>query len=93
MSFHAMNRRTDMKRIILLVSFALLSALSAGAQGKTQSTTPGAAHSNAPAGTPGASTDRDKGTARASDVGKAKKKGEKKSSKKKKAHTNPADKK
>ncbi len=84
-----------MKRMIFLLSFGLLSALSAGAQGKTQTTTPatpGAAHSNAPAG-PAASTDRDKGTARAEDVGKGKKKGLKKSKNEKKASTNPAAKK
>src|SRR5262249_20332873 len=59
----------------------------------TPSTTAGTAHSNAPAGTPAASKDRDNGTARADDVGKGKKKGLKKSKKDKKASTNPADKK
>jgi protein-disulfide isomerase len=82
-----------MKRMIFLLSFALLSALSAGAQGKPQSPTAGAAHSNAPASTPAASKDRDKGTARAEDVGKGKKKGLKKSKKGNKASTNPAAKK
>jgi hypothetical protein len=84
-----------MKRMIFVLSFALLSALSAGAQVKSQSTTPGAAHSNAPAGTPAASTDRDKGAVRADDAGKGKKKGLKKSRKAKKAttNTNPAAKK
>jgi len=79
-----------MKRTIFVLSFALLSAMSAGAQGKTQTTVPGAAHSNAPAGTPAASKDRDKGTARAADVGKKKKKGLKKSKKDKKASTSSA---
>jgi len=82
-----------MKRMIFVLSFALLSALTAGAQVKTQNTTPGVAHSNAPAGTPAASKDRDKGTARADDVGKGKKKGVKKSKNSKKAATNPAAKK
>jgi hypothetical protein len=70
-----------MKRTILVLSFALVSALSASAQGKGQTTTPGAAHSNAPAGTPAASKDRDKGTARAEDIGKGKKNGLDKSKK------------
>jgi len=76
--------------MIIVLSFALLSALSAGAQGKTQSTTAGTAHSNAPAGTLAASKDRDKGTARAEDVGKGKKRGLKKSKKQNKANTNPS---
>jgi len=79
--------------MIILLTFALLSAATAGAQGKSQSATPGAAHSNAPAGTPAASKDRDKGTARAEDVGKGKKNGLKKSKKEKKASTNPVAKK
>ena len=58
-----------MKRMILVISFALVSTLSAGAQGRGQS----AIHSNGPN-----STDRDKGTARAADVGKKGKKGQKK---------------
>ena len=61
-----------MKRMILVISFALVSALSAGAQGRGQS----AIHSNGPN-----STDRDKGTERATDVGKGQKKGLKKSKK------------
>ena len=77
-----------MKRMIFVLSFALLSAMTAGAQGKTQTTAPGAAHSNAPAGTPAASKDRDKGTARAADVGKKKKKGLKKTKRENKANTN-----
>src|SRR4051794_9186272 len=36
---------------------------------------PGAQHSNAPLGTPAASSDREKGTERAKDVGRGKKKG------------------
>ena len=81
-----------MKRMIIVLSFAVLAALSADAQGKTQSTTAGTAHSNAPAGTLAASKDRDKGTARAEEVGKGKKKGLKKSNKEKKANTNPVGK-
>jgi hypothetical protein len=87
------ERRNKMKRMILVLSFALVSALSAGAQGKSPSTTSGAAHSNAPAGTPAASKDRDKGTARAEDVGKGKKKGVSKSKKEKKGNTTPTSKK
>jgi hypothetical protein len=79
--------------MIFVLNFALLSALTAGAQVKTQNTTPGVAHSNAPAGTPAASKDRDTGTARAADVGKGKKKSTRKSKKGKKATTNPAAKK
>jgi hypothetical protein len=88
-----MKRRIDMKRMIFLLSFALLSAMPASAQGKSPSTTAGTAHSNAPTGTHAASKDRDKGTARADDVGKGKKKGLKKSKKNKKASTSPAGKK
>jgi hypothetical protein len=43
--------------------------------------TPGATHSDAPAGTPAASADRDKGKDRAEDVGKGKDKGHKKNKK------------
>ena len=82
-----------MKRIIFVVSFALVSALGASAQGKGQTTTPGAVHSNAPASTPAASKDRDKGTARAEDVGKGKKKGVSKSKKTTKPAATPAAKK
>jgi hypothetical protein len=78
-----------MKRIIFVISFALVTALGASAQGKSQATPPGAAHSNAPSGTPAASQDRDKGTARAEDVGKGKKKGVTKSKTPKKANTAP----
>jgi hypothetical protein len=88
-----MERRKDMKRMIILLSFALISATGAPAQGKSPSTTPGAAHSNAPSGTPAASKDRDKGTARAEDVGKGKKKGLKKPKNEKKSSTNPVGKK
>ena len=56
-----------MKRMILVISFALVSALSVGAQGRGQS----AAHSNGHA-----ATERDTGPARAAEVGK--KKGHKK---------------
>jgi len=78
-----------MKRIILVLSFSLATALAAGAQGKSQATTPGATHSNAPTGTSAASKDRDKGTDRAKDVGKGKKKGLDKSKATKKASTAP----
>jgi hypothetical protein len=55
--------------MILVISFALVSTLSAGAQGRGQS----AIHSNGPN-----STDRDTGkAARAADVGKKEKKGQK----------------
>ena len=72
-----------MKRMILVISFALVSALSVGAQGR------GATHSNGHT-----STDRDKGTARATDVGKGEKKGLKKSKKDKdkKGNTTPTSK-
>ena len=78
-----------MKRVILILSFALTTSLAAGAQGKGPATPPGAARSNAPAGTPAASKDRDKGTARAEDVGEGKKKGLSKSKTTKKANTAP----
>ena len=79
-----------MKRMIFVISFALVSALSAGAQGRGQSAPASATHSNAPT-----STDRDKGTVRATDVGKGQKKGVKKSKKDKdkKGSTTPASKK
>jgi len=81
-----------MKRTIILLSFALLSVITASAQGKPQ-TSAGSAHSNAPAGTPAASKDRDKGTARAEDVGKGKKKGLRKYKRHKHHSTNPTGKK
>ncbi len=65
-----------MKKMIFVISFALVSALSAGAQGKSQSAPASDTHSNAPT-----SADRDKGTARATDVGKGQKKGITKSKK------------
>ena len=80
-----------MKRMIFVIGFALVSALSAGAQGNSQSAPASATHSNAPT-----STDRDKGgTARAADVGKGQKKGVKKSKKDKdkKGNTTPTSKK
>ena len=77
-----------MKRMILVISFALVSALSVGAQGRGQSAT----HSNGHT-----STDRDTGPARAADVGKKEKKGHKKSKKDKdqdkKGNTTPTSKK
>jgi len=85
-----MKGETKMKRMILVISFALVSALSAGAQGKSPSAPARDTHSNAPT-----STDRDKGTARATDVGKGEKKGLKKSKKDKdkKGNTTPTSKK
>lgn len=58
----------------------VLGTISILAQGHKAATT----HSNAPAGTSAASTDRDKGTDRASDVGKGKHKGVAKAHKNKK---------
>ena len=72
-----------MKRMIFVLSFALLTALSAGAQGKSQSAPAGGTHtpastthSNAPT-----STDRETGKDRAVDAGKGQHKGLKKSKK------------
>jgi hypothetical protein len=80
-----------MKKICLVASFSLIALVNTNAQGKGHSggavpgvshvpdgLTPGATHSNAPAGTPAASRDRDKGKDRAEDVGKGKDKGHKK---------------
>jgi hypothetical protein len=80
-----------MKKICLVASFSLIALVNANAQGKGHSggpvpgvshvpggLTPGATHSNAPAGTPAASRDRDKGKDRAEDVGKGKDRGHKK---------------
>lgn len=54
----------------------LLATLSLSAQGHNAGSSGAAGtHSNAPAGTPAASSDRDTGTARAADVGKGKQKG------------------
>ena len=61
-----------MKRMILVISFALVSALSVGAQGRGHSAPTSNTHSNGPN-----STDRDKGTNRAADVGKKERKGQK----------------
>ena len=77
-----------MKRMILVISFALVSALSVGAQGRGQS----AAHSNGQT-----SADRETGFARAVDAGKKEKKGPKKEKKDKdkgkKGNTPPTSKK
>jgi hypothetical protein len=68
-------------RMLPIMGFlSLTGAMSLAAQGQSKgharpATTPGSVHSNAPAGTPAASADRDKGTERAEDVGKGKKKG------------------
>ena len=80
-----------MKKIFLIVSFSVIALVNANAQGKGHGAgsmsgvthvsgglTPGATHSDAPAGTPAASADRDKGKDRAEDVGKRKDKGHKK---------------
>jgi hypothetical protein len=81
-----------MKKTCLIASFSVIALVSAAyAQGKGHSggpvpgvshipggLTPGATHSNAPAGTPAASSDRDKGKDRAEDLGKGKDKGHKK---------------
>jgi hypothetical protein len=67
-------------RITRFIIMGLAAAFSLVAQGRghgqpPSGTTPGSTRSNAPAGTPAASADRDKGTERAEDVGKGKKKG------------------
>ena len=49
-----------------------------GASTRVETANPGSVHSNAPAGTPAASADRDFGRDRAEDVGRGKKKGLKK---------------
>ena len=61
-----------MKKLITISAIAALMVTGGLAQGR------GAAHSNAPAGTPAASRDRDHGKQRAQDVGRGKKKGLKK---------------
>ncbi len=65
----------------LLLCFLSTALLALGPQVRGHgrpAATPGSGHSNAPLGTPAASSDRDKGTDRAEDVGKGKKKGLKK---------------
>ncbi len=69
-----------MKKALGLLALGIVSL---AAQGQRSATT----HSNAPAGTPAASTDRDKGTDRASDVGKGKHKGLAKTHKKQSKHS------
>lgn len=73
-----------MKKMLMIGVLALVTSLSLQAQGKSGK---GSQHSNAPANTPAASADRDKGTERAEDVGKGKKKGLKKAK-----HSNKAQK-
>ena len=74
-----------MRRMLIVATTALISALALSAQkgshptGSAPQATPGSLHSNAPAGASAASADRDKGQARAEDVGKGEKKGLKKS--------------
>jgi hypothetical protein len=61
-----------------LLFFLFISTLAFGGQGRGHArsgSAPGAQHSNAPIGTPVASSDREKGTQRAKDVGRGKKKG------------------
>ena len=78
-----------MKRMIFVLSFALVSAIGASAQTKAQTATPGAATSNTTA--PGASASKNaQGTAPAAHVSKGKKKGAKKSAKTNKASVAPA---
>ena len=80
-----------MKKICLVAIFSLIALVNASPQGRGRSggsvpganhvpgeLTPGSTHSNAPAGTPAASSDRDKGKDRADDVGKGKDKGHRK---------------
>ena len=83
-----------MKKICLIVSLTLIALGSANPQGRRPGggaapgvshiptgVTPGDNHSNAPAGTPAASADRDKGQDRAADVGQGKDKEHKKNPK------------
>jgi hypothetical protein len=68
------------RTVAMMGAIFLTGAMSLAAQGQSKgharpATTPGSAHSNAPGGTPAASGDRDKGTERAEEVGKGKKKG------------------
>jgi hypothetical protein len=74
---HKSGRRIQtMRKGLTVCSIVFLGSLCLAAQGHNPGNS-GAAntHSNAPAGTPAASSDRDTGTARASDVGKGKHKG------------------
>ena len=71
------------KHLIVMCAFAIVGLASAAGQGHGRGRgpggpvgmAPGSLHSNAPAGTPAASADRDKGRDRAADVGQGKKKG------------------
>ena len=63
-----------MRKSLAICSLLLVAPLAFGAQNSHAATT-GSAHSNAPAAAHSASSDRDKGKARAADVGKGKKKG------------------
>ena len=80
-----------MKTICLVAVLSLIASVNASSQGKGPNhgsvpgvshapggLTPGAPHSDAPAGTPAASGDRDKGRDRAADVGKGTEKRHKK---------------
>ena len=75
-----------MKNLLALCAVFLVGVAGLGAQGRGRhpmggmsgsmpASTPGSVHSNAPAGTPSASVDRDFGRSRAEDVGGGKKKG------------------
>lgn len=70
-----------MTRSVLVFPLIAITAVSLWAQGNGKGRSdqprvnPGAAHSNAPLGTPPASADRDKGISRAEDAGQGKKKG------------------
>jgi len=71
-----------MKKLITMSAIAALMVTGAMAQGRGRGqaagSVPGAVHSNAKAGTPAASRDRDHGKQRAQDVGRGEKKGLKK---------------
>ena len=67
-----------MKRTLMILVVALATTLSMAAQGRGrggQMHSAAPMHSNAPAGTPHASVDRDTGRDRAADVGQGKKNG------------------
>ena len=63
-----------MGKSLVICSLLVLAPLAFGAE-RGHTATNGSAHSNAPAAAHSAASDRDKGKARAADVGKGKKKG------------------
>src|SRR5205823_3093471 len=72
------HRCSIMNRKLTLLLVAVMTTVGVHAQGRGRGqvpppSSPGNVHSNAPAGTPSASADRDFGRDRASDVGKGKK--------------------